>query len=374
MTMICPACGNPLRMTKTSAGPRAKCRECGKVFRLPPQAKGRNLKSTVSDTSVEGQETESNFDFADLAELEAQCPSLPRDTSPESSLSQTRKRNRGRTDADQPKHRTSRSWISDSLGVVWSLLDTVREFVGNVLFDSPMLVRIGGPILGLVVLAYWLNSLSTHLTGDPEGALRDARQLAAQAAELKPGMRQQDVEKLLGPPHEIAGLWFPATINFVGHWHPWSPPAFVSERDAPARNNLDRTIRIDFSKPVAEWSGANRVYVAVTSKRLESDVLHVVRPQVRPGETVGDLQRRNKKFQKSLEGGVDDCGFYLFLTYDDQQKIVDVTAWCAEFPEALNVRRPPGWSKSNLGTEILQSAKLVARQDKPADRPQEVAE
>ena len=108
MTMNCPDCGQPLRMTQTSAGPCAKCRECGNMFRLTPLAHGRKPSSIESDPLAEGRETESNLDSADLTEPGTQSPGLPPSTPPESSLSPSRKRNRERTDVDPHSERPVR--------------------------------------------------------------------------------------------------------------------------------------------------------------------------------------------------------------------------------------------------------------------------
>lgn len=83
MTMTCPDCGQPLGMTKTSAGPCAKCNECGKVFRAgtvtsPPKVKARPAAPEakpsrelrpVPDSAVSADEINEQEELGELLEL-----------------------------------------------------------------------------------------------------------------------------------------------------------------------------------------------------------------------------------------------------------------------------------------------------------------
>ena len=137
MTMTCPDCGHQLQIAKSKSGQRAKCLECSKVFRISPKRTARPPKALANDSSPESSEDEPSFDFAGLAELESQCPSIPQSEPSEFSPQRGPRRGprrKGGDPAEQkaPKRRAQSTWFRDSVGIVLSVLDAVREFLSTV--------------------------------------------------------------------------------------------------------------------------------------------------------------------------------------------------------------------------------------------------
>ena len=346
------------------------CEICGATVRLRPDSTARAVKCPRCGSPVDIETPEAlGDDGVDLsAAVQLEQAARP-----------VRKRKPAPPPEEQappkPKAKARRGGFGSSivtlLASAWSWLGDLTSML---FFDLPILVRIGGPLLGLAVLFFMLQHVANQFDSDPEAALKQAGEFAANARQLRPGMTRDEVEAILGKPHEIAVLWW---MNGIGEpvWaiNTWQcdnfPQAAPGGGDKNAgsilkgRNRweislLGMDVGVNTGEIPAAWTSGARLYAVPSATRsAAAEILHLRPPEGGPGVSHEAWERRTKAYEAALTSGIGDHGLYVYLEYDDQARLKDAQALTFESTMPVqNAGHPSWWHPGFLGANIVQAA------------------